>query len=197
MKKMYFMKNKKRVNETKTRTLNESTIRKIVAETLRRLIKEYEDDDLGDDYVDPDDWRSEEPSHGYVQSTLENIEQQCNACGAVFKNLGDNEFGVIIKDANNSSELITTLKDMKERREPGGRRHGQRARRDLLDRSGHAQEQRQPAPLRRRRAEIHHGRETVFPGRAVPLGGHRLQQYASADLRLRRDQHRPHGRWHD
>ena len=109
------MKNKKRVNEAKTRTLNESTIRKIVAETLRRLIKEYEDDDLGDDYVDPDDWRSEEPSHGYVQSTLENIEQQCNACGAVFKNLGDNEFGVIIKDANNSSELITTLKDMKER----------------------------------------------------------------------------------
>lgn len=94
--------------------LNESQLKKIIKESVKRLLSE-DIDDIDDEIPVEDDWRSEEPSHGYVQSTLENIEQQCNACGATFKNLGDNEFGVIIKDANNSSELITTLKDMKER----------------------------------------------------------------------------------
>lgn len=71
--------------------------------------------DLGDD-MEPfeDDWRTDEPSQGYVQSTFETIQQKCNECGATFKDLGDNEFGVIVRGVD-ASELISTLKDMEER----------------------------------------------------------------------------------
>lgn len=95
------MKNKKRVNEAqKAGVLNENTIRQIVEETLRRVLKEYEDDDLGDDYVDPDDWHSEEPSESDVMSILQQIQEKCNECGAMFKDLGENEFGVISRNGN-------------------------------------------------------------------------------------------------
>lgn len=86
------MKNKKYINE--------SIIRQMVSETLRRIIKEYEDNDLGDDYADPDDWRSEEPSENDVMSILQQIQKKCNECGAVFKDLGENEFGVISRNGN-------------------------------------------------------------------------------------------------
>lgn len=86
--------------QKKAGVLNENTIRKIVEETLRRLIKEYEDDDLGDEYVDPDDWRSEEPSENDVTSILQQIQEKCNECGAMFKDLGENEFGVISRNGN-------------------------------------------------------------------------------------------------
>lgn len=86
--------------QKKAGVLNENTIRQIVEETLRRLIKEYEDDDLGDDYIDPDDWRSEEPSENDVMSILQQIQEKCNECGAMFKDLGENEFGVISRNGN-------------------------------------------------------------------------------------------------
>ena len=86
--------------QKKAGVLNENTIRQIVEETLKRLIKEYEDDDLGDDYVDPDDWRSEEPSENDVTSILQQIQEKCNECGAMFKDLGENEFGVISRNGN-------------------------------------------------------------------------------------------------
>jgi len=109
------MNNKKRVNETKTRTLNESAIRKIVSETLRRLIKEYGDDELGDDYVDHDEWRSEEPSENEVMQILQQIQKKCNECGATFKNLGENEFGVISKNGN-CSEVGNLLQYLEQNR---------------------------------------------------------------------------------
>ncbi len=76
--------------------INESTLKRIVSETLKRMIRE-DIDDLEDGYEEDeiDDWRSEEPSQDSVQSIMTNISQKCIQNGITFKNLGDNEFGVI------------------------------------------------------------------------------------------------------
>lgn len=76
--------------------INESVLRNIVSETLKKLIREGIDDLDGDFEEDEiDDWRSEEPSQNSVQTIMSNIQQKCAQNGVTFKNLGDNEFGVI------------------------------------------------------------------------------------------------------
>lgn len=93
---------------------NESQIQYIIKESME---PDYIGtiDDIDGEIPQEDDWRSDEPSQGYVQSTFETIEQQCNACGAIFKNMGDNEFGVIIKDMGSANELVESLRSMEER----------------------------------------------------------------------------------
>lgn len=92
---------------------NESQIQYIIKESMEpNYIGTI--DDIDGEIPQEDDWRSDEPSQGYVQSTFETIEQQCNACGAIFKNMGDNEFGVIIKDMGSANELVDSLKNMEE-----------------------------------------------------------------------------------
>lgn len=57
----------------------------------------YDDEENGEEQ---DDWRSEEPSESDVTSILQQIQEKCNECGATFKNLGENEFGVISRNGN-------------------------------------------------------------------------------------------------
>lgn len=66
------------------------------------LEEENEDDvDHNIDYDnEEDDWRSEEPSENDVTSILRQIQEKCNECGAMFKDLGENEFGVISRNGN-------------------------------------------------------------------------------------------------
>ena len=57
----------------------------------------YDDEENGEEQ---DDWRSEEPSENDVTSILQQIQEKCNGCGATFKDLGENEFGVISRNGN-------------------------------------------------------------------------------------------------
>lgn len=57
----------------------------------------YDDEENGEEQ---DDWRSEEPSQNDVMSILQQIQKKCDECGAVFKDLGENEFGVISRNGN-------------------------------------------------------------------------------------------------
>lgn len=66
------------------------------------LEEDYDEDtyDGDEDYYNEDDWRSEEPSENDVTSILQQIQEKCNECGAMFKDLGENEFGVISRNGN-------------------------------------------------------------------------------------------------
>lgn len=80
------------------------------SEWMNRHYGSLEEDDLdGGDFEDDeiDDWRSEEPSQNSVQSIMSSIQQKCAQNGATFKNLGDNEFGVI--SGNQGCPLIASF----------------------------------------------------------------------------------------
>jgi len=65
------------------------------------LEEDYDDVyDDGENVEEQDDWRSEEPSKNDVMLILQKIQEKCNECGAVFKDLGENEFGVISRNGN-------------------------------------------------------------------------------------------------
>lgn len=73
-------------------------------------------DDVYDDeenWEEQDDWRSEEPSENDVTSILQQIQEKCNECGATFKDLGENEFGVISRNGNcpEVENLLQTLEN--------------------------------------------------------------------------------------
>lgn len=77
------------------------------------LEEDYDEDiyDGDEDYNDEDDWRSEEPSENDVQDVMLQVQNKCNDNGAIFKDLGDNEFGVLSRD-NNAYAVVMLLKKM-------------------------------------------------------------------------------------
>lgn len=65
------------------------------------LEEDYDDVyDNEENWEEQDDWRSEEPSGNDVMTILQQIQEKCNGCGATFKDLGENEFGVISRNGN-------------------------------------------------------------------------------------------------
>lgn len=82
-------------------TLND--IKTMVLESVKKCVNEIYDlnDELPPDGLDgevEDDWRLEEPSADAVGNILSQVEQKCAEDGAVYKDLGDNEFGVIVRN---------------------------------------------------------------------------------------------------
>lgn len=96
--------------------INESQFVSLIQNSVKRILKEYVDNDFDDnDVVDTeDDWRSEEPGEDDVTSILSTVKERCESCGAIFKELGDNEFGVISK--NGAMDIVTLLKGLEKDR---------------------------------------------------------------------------------
>lgn len=97
--------------------INESQFVSLIQNSVKRILKEYEGDNFDDngDVVDTDDWRSEEPCEDEVTSILSTVRERCESCGAVFKELGDNEFGVISRNGN-SMDVVVLLKGLEKDR---------------------------------------------------------------------------------
>ena len=96
--------------------INESQFVSLTQNSVKRILKEYEGDNFDDnDVVDTDDWRLEEPGEDEVSSILSTVRERCESCGAIFKELGDNEFGVISRNGV-SMDVVTLLKGLEKDR---------------------------------------------------------------------------------
>lgn len=82
--------------------INEQYIRSVISESLkRRLMEDYDYGGYdGGEEGDEDDWRLSEPTEEEVGAVIDDLSSRCSEFGLTFRDLGDNEFGVLCKVGN-------------------------------------------------------------------------------------------------